>query len=231
MQNYKKNQGLSLIEIVVTVAVIAILAGITIGIVSHMDNQNNARALKSTFALLDDALDLFNDYDYSYKNPAYAKFDFPIDITEPASLPSDFDTFKLNSFITILSNEFGLAAVDVLPVVGTQVIIHKADYVSGELLYFFLSRVPECREVLDKINETLITDKDENGYQMKLRIGVQDYPLLRIVDPWGTTLQYDYSNEVALNSGQNAIIMHTYPVITSAGRDKIFGTTDDIQNK
>ncbi len=44
MKTYKKNHGLSLIEIMVAVAIIAILASITIGIVSHIDKQSNERS-------------------------------------------------------------------------------------------------------------------------------------------------------------------------------------------
>ena len=113
-------------------------------------------------------------------------------------------------------------AVSVEPVYPGQPIVHKLEYTSSELLYFFLSRIPECRETLDEIDSSLITDKDDNGYRMKLKIGAGYYPLLRIIDPWDKTLMYDYSNEIARK---------TFPIITSAGPDKIFGTADDITNK
>ncbi len=69
MEIYKNNHGLSLIEIVVTVAIIAVLASITIGIVSHMDSQNNKRAIDSTFALLDGALDEYYEYWKGFPDP------------------------------------------------------------------------------------------------------------------------------------------------------------------
>ena len=69
MEIYKNNHGLSLIEIVVTIAVIAILAAITISIVSRMDNQNNEKALANTFALLDGALEEYYEYWNGFPDP------------------------------------------------------------------------------------------------------------------------------------------------------------------
>ena len=69
MQIYKNNHGLSLVEILMAVSIIAILAAITIGIVSHTDNQSNEKALTSTFALLDNALGGYYEYWDSYPDP------------------------------------------------------------------------------------------------------------------------------------------------------------------
>ena len=132
--------------------------------------------------------------------------------------------------ITTLSQEFGLAVL-IEPVNPGDPINHKLEYSSSELLYFFLSRVPECRKTLDKIDGSLITDTDDNGYRMRINIGTEYYPLLRIVDPWDTTLLYDYSYEQLLPSGSMRIIRKTFPVITSAGPDKRFGTADDISSR
>lgn len=69
MKKKENKHGLSLIEIMVTVAIIAILATITIGIVSHIDNQNNERNLESTFALLDGALGDYYEYWKGFPDP------------------------------------------------------------------------------------------------------------------------------------------------------------------
>jgi hypothetical protein len=117
-------------------------------------------------------------------------------------------------------------------------------------LYFFLSKVPECRATLDKIDESLITNKDFSGNEMKLVIndGVKriEYRLPRFVDPWhqsgapakiGQTLQYDYSYEYQPPAGPTTVIKRSFPIITSAGPDGIFnspgpdgkfGTADDV---
>ncbi len=51
------------------VAIIAILAVITIGVVSHIDKQSNEKQLASTFALLDGALGEYYDYWKAYPDP------------------------------------------------------------------------------------------------------------------------------------------------------------------
>lgn len=69
MIKYKYKHGLSLIEIMTAVAIIAILTAITIGVVSHIDKQRNEKLLASTFALLDGALGEYYDYWKAYPDP------------------------------------------------------------------------------------------------------------------------------------------------------------------
>jgi len=216
MKTRKYKHGLSLVEMLIVIGVIALLATMVIGVASRIDNQAKEKLTKSTVAILDAALEQFHDYKYTYQNPFYVEFDFPLDVVEPASgpIPSDI-------LLTMLTQEFGLP-VSVEPVYDGEPIFHNLEYTSCELLYFFLSRIPECRETLDKIDSSLITDEDDNGYRMRLKIGDRYYPLLRVIDPWDKTLVYDYSNEIARK---------TFPVITSAGPDKVFGTDDDITNR
>ncbi len=61
--------GLSLVEILVTVSVIAILTTIVIGIATHIDNQSKERSLKSTFALLGGALQEYYEYWDAFPDP------------------------------------------------------------------------------------------------------------------------------------------------------------------
>ena len=52
------------------------------------------------------------------------------------------------------------------------------------------------------------------------------YSLLRIIDPWGETLRYDYYDDYTEpDEARN------FPVITSAGPDGVFGTDDDIASR
>ena len=69
MKMYKNKHGLSLIEIMMAVAIIAILAAITIRLVSHIDRQSNERMLVSTYELLDSALDEYHDYWNGFPDP------------------------------------------------------------------------------------------------------------------------------------------------------------------
>ena len=78
--------------------------------------------------------------------------------------------------------------------------------VHSEYLYQQLRSIPESRKMLDKVKDSLI----ENKY------GTPDTPP-EIYDPWGTVLDYRYT------PGDN------FPILISAGRDKTFGTNDDIR--
>ncbi len=56
MRRYKYKYGITLVEILVVVAIIAILATMVIGIASRINDQSKERGLESTFTLLESAL-------------------------------------------------------------------------------------------------------------------------------------------------------------------------------
>jgi prepilin-type N-terminal cleavage/methylation domain-containing protein len=74
MKAYKNKHGLSLIEIMMAVTIIAVLTAITIGIVSHIDKQSNEKKLDSTFALLNGALGEYYDYWKVFPDPNKAPY-------------------------------------------------------------------------------------------------------------------------------------------------------------
>ena len=89
-------------------------------------------------------------------------------------------------------------------------------------------------KTLDKIDESLLTNLDINKQPRRITItypsgSTKEYPLLRVIDPWGTTLKYDYYDEVLIPP--NPKQKRTFPVVTSAGPDKKFGNTDDISSR
>ena len=56
MKRYKYKYGITLVEILVVVAIIAMLATMVIGISSRINDQSKERGLESTFTLLESAL-------------------------------------------------------------------------------------------------------------------------------------------------------------------------------
>jgi prepilin-type N-terminal cleavage/methylation domain-containing protein len=234
MKSYKHKTGVTLVEILVVVAVIALLVSMVIGIAARLDSQGKERLTENTFAILDAALSQFQNYGYEYKlvpnldpNSAEAKFyrslDFPIDCN---GLPYD------PQLRTEWGRALGFNRTIAIEITGGT---HDKSYSGSEVLYFFLSRVPESRETLDKIDRKLITNLGINGQPMDVIIGLgtdvkKKYPLLRVIDPWGTTLRYDYYNDTG-TFAEKMESKKTFPVITSAGPDKIFGTSDDIKSR
>ena len=158
MKSYEYKHGVTLVEILVVVAIIALLASIVIGIAARIDNQSKESGLESTFALLESALQEYREYTGKFPEQPEKNF--------------------------------------------TNAPVHS------EYLYKELHLIPESREILVKITDSLL----KNEY------GTAETPA-EIYDPWGMALDYRYF------AGEN------FPELVSAGPDKIFGTSDDIPNR
>lgn len=222
MNNNRYKNGVTLVEILTVVVIIAILASIVVGIATRLDNKSKEQLAGNTIAIITDALEQFADYEYSYNNVNYSEFNFPLDC-------NDFTQLGLE---TTLRDALG--ATDVLVTSG----VHDPNYSGSEALYFFLSRVPACRKTLERIDSSLITNEDEYGNQMIIEIDGRGYPLRRFVDPWlergkksksGRTLRYDYYDEFLFPPDPDT--RRAFPVITSAGPDGEFDTSDDITSR
>ncbi|MFA5239599.1 MAG: prepilin-type N-terminal cleavage/methylation domain-containing protein [Phycisphaerae bacterium] len=224
MKISKQQTGVTLIEILVVVVIIAILAAMVIGIASRIEIQGKDRVIKNTLELLDAALGEFGDYGYNFKG-SYSQLKFPPDC---------------NGF---LETNLEAAFQDALGATSTPIDGGTHDdpnYSGSEVMYFFLDRVPESKKILDKIGESLITQKGSNGSDMEITVnpGAADekkYPLLRVIDPWGKTLRYSYYRntqaETTPSSEPEQDSPRTFPVIISAGPDGVFGTDDDIKSR
>lgn len=214
MKRRQNKTGVTLVEILVVVAIIAILVTMVIGIASRIDTQGKEQLTKNTIALLTAALGEFGDYGYNYTEyPNYAGLKFPPDCNN--FLQSDLET-ELGGTISG----------------GT----HDADYSGSEAMYFFLSRVLESRQTLDKIDRKLVTNLGLDGQPMQITVGGQVYSLFRVIDPWGETLRYSYYRNTVEDCGPlsgepKPDSPRAFPLITSAGPDKNFGTADDITSR
>jgi len=62
MKTHKYKHGLTLVEMLIVVAVIALLATMVISIASRIDNQSKERCLECTCALLESALQEYHEY-------------------------------------------------------------------------------------------------------------------------------------------------------------------------
>ena len=218
MKRRQNKTGVTLVEILVVVAIIAILVTMVIGIAARVDTQGKEQLTENTIALLTAALGEFGDYGYSYSDSNYADFKFPLDC----------NNFPQSD----LENELQTALGAIVSISGGT---HDVNYSGSEAMYFFLSRVPESRKTLDKIDKKLVTNLGLNGSPMEITVGSQKYPLFRIIDPWGKTLRYSYYDNGKEGSTSEPDPVSdspmTFPVITSAGPDKDFGTADDIAGR
>jgi len=62
MKTHKYKRGLTLVEMLTVVAIIALLATMVISIAARIDNQSKERSLESIFALLESALQEYREY-------------------------------------------------------------------------------------------------------------------------------------------------------------------------
>ncbi|MHC4158577.1 MAG: type II secretion system protein [Planctomycetota bacterium] len=215
MKKFKSEIGVTLVEMLVVVAVITLLVSMVVGIAARIDNQGRERLTENTFALLNAALGQFKDYGYQYKDEDFRDFEFPIDCNDLVE--------------TDLESELGKALDKVCDISGN----HDPNFSGSEALYFFLSQVPTSRQTLDKIDGSLITNEDSDRDEMEIRVGSRKYPLQRVIDPWGETLRYSYYENRYENTREPDFDdePRNFPLITSAGPDRIFGTDDDMTNR
>ena len=222
MKSCKNRTAVTLIEMVIVVAVIALLTSMVLQVTARISNQGKDQLLENTAAILNTALEQFQDYGYQYRGVDYAGFSFPLDC-------NGFNEDGIPEIQTTLENALGADVVSIEPVDTTY--SHLPEYSGSEALYFFLNMIPECKKTLERIDRSLLTNKDEDGNKMKITVNGTDYPLLRIIDPWKTTLHYDYYDEDALTVSLQLKSRRAFPVITSAGPDREFGTPDDITSR
>jgi prepilin-type N-terminal cleavage/methylation domain-containing protein len=237
MRTRAYKSGFTLIEMLMVVAIIAVLISMVVGVTKRIDDQRKERLCRNTIELLGNALEQFRDFGYEYKSTDYDGLVFPLDcngydiITPSFPYPNVPDTLR---------DALYSAPLPTITISGGT---HDTTFSGSEALYFILSQVPDCRATLDKIDKSLLTNKGTDGNPIIITIGTFPWmSFTRIIDPWGTTLRYDYYPEyrdyiLAYPTGNWSTYLlyrdsakKTFPVITSAGPDKRFDTADDISN-
>jgi len=114
MKSHKHKNGVTLIEMVIVVAIIALLATMLVGIASRIDDQAKEKGLANIFALLESALQEY--YEYTGKFPEQAEKNFTKApshseylYAELRSIPSSRVVLeKING--SLLQNKLGTAA-------------------------------------------------------------------------------------------------------------------------
>jgi len=220
MKSDANKTGLTLIEMLIVVAIVVILTTMVIGLAGRVTDQSKEQLTRNTIGILTSSLGQFRDYTYSYKDPVYSGFNFPLDCND----------FPLPLLETTLASALGATTA---PITGG---VHHLSYSGCEALYLFLSQVSDCRKTLDKIDESLITNLGVDQQPRNITVtypsgSVKIYSMFRVIDPWGETLRYDYYNELEPDPILRQRGKKTFPVITSAGPDKRFGTADDISSR
>jgi prepilin-type N-terminal cleavage/methylation domain-containing protein len=233
-----KNSGFTLIEMMLVLAIVVLLVSMIVGIAKRVDDQGKERLCRNTIALIGNALEQFRDFGYVYKHTDFAGLTFPLDCNG-LGINDIGPRLSVQSMLHDAMYPSGIVGVG--PASGYDPV-----YSGSATLYFILSQVPDCRTTLDKIDKSLLTNAGTDGTALNIIINsgttVNTYPFTRIIDPWGKPLRYDYYPDFKDYMAEHpsgswngyddrmASGKKTFPVITSAGPDKTFDTSDDISN-
>ncbi len=198
---------MTLVEILVALAVVLILISVMMGVGRAVKDRAAIDLTKGLLETLSTALEKY--YDDFGKFPVTEKdynSDGTINVYDESHLEFDLQG-------TIVSN----GAID-------ELISKESDYAPAlsASLFYFLDKNPASRAIVEGVPGTLVASKDASGAEIKIELNTdppQTIDLPRYIDPWKTSIRYVYLAGAA------------FPVLTSAGPDRVFGTPDDITSK
>jgi len=163
--------GMTLAEVLVTLAIVLILVGVMSGVGVYLKKQSEIRLVESTLEVLETALgQYYSDYE-AYVPPVTSKEEF-----ETAVCGSSEGT------VTFLQGEH------------LQGEAEKEAW-SSEALYYFLNRSPAAAAVVSSLMERMISSKDASGKPLVVEITCSSTEsvrtnLVRFVDVWGMPIGY-----------------------------------------
>jgi type II secretory pathway pseudopilin PulG len=235
MRTRRLQFALTLVDMIIAVAIVALLAGIVLTSLTRIESKSKERLCEGTLETLNTALRQFRNYGYEYKVRITATTN-EIEFYRSLKFPPDCNDYTQADVQIEIQK---LLDLSILPTIAsTTAEQYDPNDSCSAVMYFFLSRVPQCRETLGAIDRSLVkSDHNNDGKYLTIRVDGREYPWLRVVDPWGTSLRYDYYiNEQerpvsSLSWARRKDTVRTFPLITSAGPDKQFDTTDDITNR
>lgn len=196
--------GMTLMEIMVTMAVILILAGTLLGITRYIKIRASEHLTESMLEVLVLALEQYYD--------DFGAFPFATPDTNTNSILGD--DYTVADLVNDIANDIAPGASGS---VSSGSLLQK-DASSGAL-YYFLDKNPNSRKVIEAVSATLVTNKGSFGNPVKITINTtpsETVDLVRFIDTWGTSIRYVYIDGTA------------FPSLRSAGADEIFDTNDDI---
>jgi type II secretory pathway pseudopilin PulG len=196
---------MSLMEVLVALAVILVLISALTGVGSYVKTRASIDLTRSMLEVLCTSLSQYYD-DFG---------DFPFDTDTDAPEDGTLDDY-LEADLQIDLNGLVDPAGSLVEQDGNGTNVSTA---SSAALFYFLDKNPSSRDIVGAVDNSLVTNKDIDGNPIKVTIDGTDYDLPRYIDPWKMSIRYEYLPGTA------------FPVLTSAGQDKIFNTPDDITSK
>ena len=203
MNRLRKQCAFTAVEVITTVAILAILVGILLGVGMRLITQAEEKLAQSTIDIIVLALEQY----YTDSVPNGFPFEADVYIESPLS------GFDENTLRAVIELDRGAAPND-----STIIGSHDSKYASSEALFYFLNKSPNSRKIIDTITDTQITNKGSDNGPLRIEVptgsGIE-IDLVRFIDPWGKAFRYTYT------AGD------TFPLIESAGADGNFDAAGD----
>jgi prepilin-type N-terminal cleavage/methylation domain-containing protein len=192
-----KKKAFTLIEMLMSLAIVLILAGVLVGMGRYMRTRALRQLTQSEIEVIVTALEQYYDQTKTFPFVADAMFG-KVGYTY-ADVPN-LGTLSSGTTEEKIKDASG----------------HYESNASSAALFYYLDHNANCRQIVAAISNGLITNKDAlTGQNTKIVVAGVTLDLPRFVDAWGTALRYTYQTGDA------------FPVITSAGPDKNFDTAGD----
>jgi Tfp pilus assembly protein PilE len=171
MNRAQRQCAFSAVEVITAVAILAILAGMLLGLGRQLRVQAEEKLAQSTIDIIVAALE---QYYVSNGNTFPFEADVNYGITD-----FEFDTVDT-------------AAGEMVTVSGGT---NEDEYWSSEALFYFLNKTPSCKRIIDTITDIQITNKGSDNVPLLIEVPTGNTPidLIRFIDPWDNALRYTYA--------------------------------------
>jgi prepilin-type N-terminal cleavage/methylation domain-containing protein len=163
----QNKKGLTLVEILMAIAIVAVLSAGLYMVGSRVETQAKIKQTQSIIEMLSAALEQYRD----------ANSCFPFVADNTFKRQPDLES-KLNGVVSVST---GVPAD------------YDDHYASDDALYYYLNRIPASKKIIGTINSSLITNKDYMKREYFITISGTTYPLLHFIDAWGMPFRYTYA--------------------------------------
>ncbi len=206
-------QAFTLVELLVVMAVMAILIGAMVKVAGHVIDNAKKQNTQNTIQLLVTAMKEYQNFNsQGRRNFEFPAEPYPIDYSGAVNVADWRNWWKEKLDVNLGDIQVGIhlggsiwdddAGTDEMWMAQANI----------ELLYFELDDVPDCRKILNQIPSDVTANADNDA----VLFNGQMKALIEVNDAWGHPLSYQTQG------------VGNFPLLRSAGRDGIFFNADDI---